>query len=66
MKLPGDPHLLYSLVNMKLRNDCTDLDDLLRGLGVDEADLLRRLAAAGYVYDAARKQFRHTGGRGVA
>ena len=24
MKLPRDPHLLYSLINMKLRNDYAD------------------------------------------
>lgn len=58
MRLPGDPHLLYSLVNMKLRNDYADLDDLVRSLEVDREELVRRLAAAGYVYDAALKQFR--------
>lgn len=60
MKLPGDPHLLYSLVNMKLRNDCADLDDLVRSLAVDGEELVRRLATAGYVYDAAINQFRAT------
>lgn len=66
MKLPADPHLLYSLVNMKLRNDYADLDDLLRSLGVDEEGVVHRLAEAGYVYDAALNQFRHTGGRSVS
>lgn len=61
MKLPGDPHLLYSLVNMRLRNDYTDLDDLVRSLGVDEEELVSRLMAAGYVYDAALQQFRQGG-----
>lgn len=61
MKLPRDPHLFYSLINMKLRNDHSDLDDLVRSLGADEVDLARRLAAAGYVYDAALNQFRQAG-----
>jgi hypothetical protein len=58
MKLPADPHLLYSLVNMRLRNDYADLGDLVRSLDVDGEGLVRRLAAAGYVYDAAINQFR--------
>ncbi|WP_127478298.1 DUF4250 domain-containing protein [Sulfurivermis fontis] len=58
MKLPTDPHLLYSLVNMKLRNEYEDLDDLLRSLDVDQEQVMRTLAAAGYVYDAALNQFR--------
>ncbi|MEW6647078.1 MAG: DUF4250 domain-containing protein [Pseudomonadota bacterium] len=58
MKLPTDPHLLYSLINMKLRNDYADLDTLVSGLDVDKAELVHRLAAAGYRYDAARNQFR--------
>lgn len=57
MKLPTDPHLLYSLVNMRLRNDYADRDDLVRSLDVDEEVLVRRLAEAGYVYDTARRQF---------
>lgn len=58
MKLPGDPHLLYSLINMRLRNDYADLDDLARSLGVVRAELERRLAQAGYRYDAGLTQFR--------
>jgi len=58
MRLPADPHLLYSLVNMRLRNDYADLDDLVRSLDVNRDELVQRLAAAGYVYDAAINQFR--------
>jgi hypothetical protein len=58
MKLPRDPHLLYSLVNMKLRNEFVDLDDLARGLEVEREEVERHLAAAGYRYDAAINQFR--------
>jgi hypothetical protein len=61
MKLPGDPHLLYSLVNMRLRNDYGDLDDFVRSLDVDEGELVQCLAVAGYVYDAAINQFRQVG-----
>lgn len=44
MKLPTDPHLLYSLVNMKLRNDYADVDDLVRSLAVERQALEQRLA----------------------
>ncbi|GAB4295020.1 MAG: hypothetical protein Kow0096_11560 [Thiohalomonadaceae bacterium] len=64
MTLPTDPHLLYSLVNMKLRNDYADLDDLVRSLGEDEEELVSRLLAAGYIYDAALQQFRAAGAEG--
>lgn len=53
-----DAHLLYSIVNMKLRNDYEDLDDLARGLDIDRAELEARLREAGYVYSAETKQFR--------
>ena len=43
---------------MRLRNDYADLDDLVRSLDVDEAELVQRLAAVGYAYDAALGQFR--------
>ena len=53
-----DAHLLYSLVNMKLRNDYADLDDLARTLDIDRAELETRLREAGYAYSAEAKQFR--------
>jgi hypothetical protein len=61
MKLPADPHLLYGVVNMKLRNDYADLDDLVRSMGVDGEQLVQRLAGAGYVYDAVAGRFRQAG-----
>lgn len=56
-----DPHLLYSLINTRLRNDYADLDDLTHSLDLDRAALERRLAEAGYVYVADLKQFRPGG-----
>lgn len=53
-----DVHLLYSLLNTRLRNDYADLDDLVRALDLDRAALEARLAAAGYVYNDAVRQFR--------
>lgn len=56
-----DPHLLYSLVNTRLRNDYADLDDLARSLDLDRAALERRMAEAGYGYVADLNQFRPGG-----
>lgn len=56
-----DVHLLYSLINMKLRNDYEDLDDLARGLDIDRAELEARLGTAGYGYSAELNQFRGSG-----
>lgn len=53
-----DVHVLFSLLNMKLRNDYADLDDLVRSLDLDRAELEARLGAAGYLYNAETKQFR--------
>ena len=53
-----DPDLLYSLINTKLRNDYADLDDLVRSLDIDRAELEARLAEAGYAYNAGARQFR--------
>lgn len=53
-----DPHLLYSVINTRLRNDYSDLDDLVRSMDLDREVLVQRLADAGYVYVAEVKQFR--------
>ncbi len=55
--LPGDPSILLSFVNMKLRDEYGSLSDLCASLDEDEAALTARLAAAGWRYDANRNQF---------
>lgn len=57
MQLPQDPHILVSLVNMKLRDEFGSLNDLCLTLGVDEADLRQRLRDAGYSYDPQTNRF---------
>lgn len=55
--LPQDPVILLSYVNTRLRDACTDLDDLCAQEDADRADLERRLEAIDYRYDPQRKQF---------
>ncbi len=49
--------MLLSVVNMKLRDQYSDLDDLCQSLDVDKDELCARLRAAGFEYDAANNRF---------
>lgn len=53
-----DPLLLPGLVNTALRNDCDDLDDLVRTHDIARDALEERMASLGYRYVAASNQFR--------
>ncbi|WP_455041809.1 DUF4250 domain-containing protein [Leptotrichia buccalis] len=53
-----DMMLLYSLINMKLRDEFLDLDDLTNYYGVDKAGLLNRFSEAGYEYIESENQFK--------
>jgi hypothetical protein len=53
-----DPHLLLGLVNTELRNHAESLEDLVKTHGLDEEQLVFRLAEAGYRYEPDQKQFR--------
>ncbi|MDE7462843.1 MAG: DUF4250 domain-containing protein [Muribaculaceae bacterium] len=57
MSLPNDPFMLYSLVNMKLRDEYSDLASLCNGLGISEEELKQKLAAAGFSYDSVGNRF---------
>ena len=56
--LPSDPMILYSYVNLKLRDTYDSLDALCEDLELDRAALEEKLSAAGFVYDEARNCFR--------
>ena len=53
-----DIMLLYSLVNMKLRDEFLDLDDLVNYYGVDKKELLDRFSNNGYEYVEGENQFK--------
>lgn len=50
MKLPDDPNMLYSILNMKLRDFYPSLDALCEDMGIDNAELEKRLREAGFFY----------------
>ena len=57
MTLPKDPMMLFSVVNMKLRDSYASLDDLCDDLDVDKQELQQTLARAGFEYSREHNKF---------
>ena len=55
--LPKDPIILYSVLNMKLRDFYGSLDALCDDLEIDRQALLEDMAKAGFHYDPQRNAF---------
>lgn len=58
MKLPEDPFLLLSYVNLKLRDEYESLDDLVEDLDLSKDDLIKKLKNAGFIYIEDINQFK--------
>lgn len=56
-ELPGDPVMLLSVVNTKLRDHYPSLTALCEDMQVNEQELADKLAAIDYTYDSGRNQF---------
>lgn len=50
--------MLYSMVNMKLRDEYRSLAELCASMDIDEKELREKLADAGFMYDSHINQFR--------
>ena len=57
MKLPEEPVMLLSFINMKLRDQYASLDDLCDDLNVMSVDLEEKLGEIGYFYNAKENRF---------
>lgn len=57
MDLPKDPMILFSVINLKLRDYYSNLDALCEDMDVDKEELLAALAAAGFEYDKEHNCF---------
>ncbi|NBI69084.1 DUF4250 domain-containing protein [Pseudoflavonifractor sp. 60] len=55
--LPQDPIILLSYVNTKLRDQYASLDELCDDLETDREELVRKLAAVNYTYNAKQNRF---------
>ncbi len=57
MSLPNDPMMLFSFINMKLRDNYPSLDDLCEDLQVSKKSLLTKLKDAGFEYSPEHNKF---------
>lgn len=57
MYIPKDDDMLYSMINMKLRDQYESLYELCECEDIDPAPLIVRLNAAGYEYDEEHNKF---------
>ncbi|MDU5110606.1 MAG: DUF4250 domain-containing protein [Clostridium sp.] len=53
-----DPNILLSMINMKLRDFYSSLDDLCDDMGIIKSDLEEKLESIDYRYDKERNQFK--------
>lgn len=58
MNLPKDPMMLLSVINMKLRDEYRNLEELCEELNIDQENLKKTLSAAGFDYDEGKNAFR--------
>ena len=58
MYLPSDPDILLSLINTRLRDEYSSLDDLCDSLDIEKSRILEILEPAGYKYDESQNQFK--------
>ncbi|MDE5721445.1 MAG: DUF4250 domain-containing protein [Clostridia bacterium] len=57
MELPADDYILLSVINTKLRDKYSSLEELCAEEGADISSVLSRLGAIGYAYDEIRNCF---------
>ena len=57
MDLPQDPMMRFSVINMKLRDCYSSLDELCEDMNVDKKELEEKLAAFGFEYSEENNKF---------
>ena len=57
MELPEDPMMLFSMVNMKLRDCYSSRDELSEDMNVDKDSLIRKLNSVGFEYSQENNKF---------
>lgn len=57
MELPQDPMMLFSTVNMYLRDRYETLDELCADLGIERKELEEKLGAVGFEYSPEHNKF---------
>ena len=57
MSIPKDPFMLYSYINMMLRDKFDSLEEFCNVNDADPNEIVEKLKAAGFEYDAELNQF---------
>ncbi|MDE7461418.1 MAG: DUF4250 domain-containing protein [Paramuribaculum sp.] len=55
--LPQDPAMLMSLINMKLRDSYSSLDELCDDMDISREELIKRLEEVGFEYSEENRRF---------
>ena len=55
--LPQDPIILFSFINLKLRDYYDSLDFLCQDLNINKEELINKLANAGFEYNIENNKF---------
>ncbi len=53
----NDPYILLSWLNMKLRDECKDLEELCLKYEISQQELTNKIKMIGYVYEKSNNQF---------
>ena len=56
-QLPNDPMMLFSAINMHLRDHYESLDELCAALDINRHELEEKLKAVGFEYSAEHNKF---------
>lgn len=57
MQLPQDPFILLSTINTMLRDNYSSLEDLCKSEGIEQEELTKALATAGFEYSKENNKF---------
>lgn len=57
MSLPKDPVMLLSVVNTKLRDYYSSLEEFAKAEGVAKEEIIDKLKSINYLYDKNQNQF---------
>lgn len=57
MELPKDPMMLFSFINMKLRDFYPSLDALCQDMQVSKEEIVNKLKAVGFEYNPEQNKF---------
>ena len=58
MAIPNDPFILFSYVNTCLRDKGITLEESCAENSLDPQEIIKKLADAGFSYDAEQRKFR--------